>query len=437
VRVVDAVDGSDGAGGDVAVSVPLAPRRRTVLLAVRRLEPATIEVIANDLGMTPSGARQHVQALAAIGLVSAEPVARAAGGRGRPQLAYSLTEAGEAALPKRYRDLSQELLGYLDDEDPGVLDRVFQRRRDARIANAEERLAAKGSLAEKVTELTAILDEDGYLASVAVLGPGELRIDEHNCAISAVARRYGQACTSELDFIRRVLPEAEVRRVHHMNAGDRSCAYEVVARGAGGYRQSADRRGAPRSIGPRPPGGASPMRWIEHGERSLYESPWMSLRLVDVEIPGDSRFDHHVVRFPNHAAGTVVHDPDRGAVLLLWRHRFITDSWGWELPAGNLDPGEAPEAGAVREALEESGWRPSALEHLLTYHPMPGAVDQTFHLFYASRAEEVGPPVDTSEAERVEWVPVTDVRDGLLDGRVSEGMSLTALSLVVATGRLT
>jgi len=230
VRVVDAVDGSDGAGGDVAVSVPLAPRRRTVLLAVRRLEPATIEVIANDLGMTPSGARQHVQALAAIGLVSAEPVARAAGGRGRPQLAYSLTEAGEAALPKRYRDLSQELLGYLDDEDPGVLDRVFQRRRDARIANAEERLAAKGSLAEKVTELTAILDEDGYLASVAVLGPGELRIDEHNCAISAVARRYGQACTSELDFIRRVLPEAEVRRVHHMNAGDRSCAYEVVAR---------------------------------------------------------------------------------------------------------------------------------------------------------------------------------------------------------------
>jgi DeoR family suf operon transcriptional repressor len=223
--------GSDGAAGDVAVSVPLAPRRRTVLLAVRRLEPATVEVIATDLGMTPSGARQHVQALAAIGLVTAEPVARAAGGRGRPQLAYSLTEAGEVALPKRYRDLSQELLGYLDDEDPGVLDRIFERRRDARVSHAQARLATAPTLAGKVDQLAAILDDDGYLTSVATLGADRFRIDEHNCAISAVARRYGQACTSEIDFIRRVLPEAEVTRVHHINAGDRSCAYEIVARG--------------------------------------------------------------------------------------------------------------------------------------------------------------------------------------------------------------
>ena len=34
------------------------------------------------------------------------------------------------------------------------------------------------------------------------------RIIEHNCAIWAVAQRYGQACTSEIDFIRAVLPEA-------------------------------------------------------------------------------------------------------------------------------------------------------------------------------------------------------------------------------------
>jgi DeoR family suf operon transcriptional repressor len=235
--VVDARDPGLGPAGDIAVAVPLAPRRRTVLLAVRRLEPATVEVIATDLGMTPSGARQHVQALAAIGLVTAEPMARAPGGRGRPQLAYSLTETGEDALPKRYRDLSQELLGYLDDEDPGVLDRIFERRREARVANAEARLASEPDLAGKVAELAAILDEDGYLTSVAALAPGRFRVDEHNCAITAVARRYGQACTSELDFIRAVLPEAEVTRVHHMNAGDRSCAYEVVARDPSGRRR--------------------------------------------------------------------------------------------------------------------------------------------------------------------------------------------------------
>jgi 8-oxo-dGTP pyrophosphatase MutT (NUDIX family) len=48
------------------------------------------------------------------------------------------------------------------------------------------------------------------------------------------------------------------------------------------------------------------------------------------------------------AAG--VHDPDRG-VLLLWRHRFITDSWGYEIPAGGVDEGETPAQAATRELL--------------------------------------------------------------------------------------
>lgn len=176
------------------------------------------------------------------------------------------------------------------------------------------------------------------------------------------------------------------------------------------------------------------MRWDVHGERSLYESDWMSLRLVDVEVPGGPRFDHHVLRLPTHAAGTIV--LDGASVLLLWRHRFITDSWGWEIPAGNLDPGEAPAAGAAREALEETGWRPHGLRRLTTYHPMPGAVDQTFHLFVADGADHVGEPTDPAESERVEWVPVPEVRAALTDGRIGEGMSLTALAVALATGRL-
>ncbi len=50
--------------------------------------------------------------------------------------------------------------------------------------------------------------------------------------------------------------------------------------------------------------------------------------------------------------------PARG-VLLLWRHRFITDTWGWEIPAGGIDPGETPPDAAARETLEETGWEPA------------------------------------------------------------------------------
>jgi 8-oxo-dGTP pyrophosphatase MutT (NUDIX family) len=129
------------------------------------------------------------------------------------------------------------------------------------------------------------------------------------------------------------------------------------------------------------------VEWKVHGERSLYESEWMSLRLVDVEIPGERRFEHHVVRYPAPAAGVVVFDPARG-VLLLWRHRFITDTWGWEVPAGKVDTGETPEQGAAREVLEETGWRPGPLRHLASYHPTNGVADQTFHLFVDEPLQE-------------------------------------------------
>ena len=178
------------------------------------------------------------------------------------------------------------------------------------------------------------------------------------------------------------------------------------------------------------------MRWRVHGERYVYESEWMSMSLVEVEPPGSAPFEHHVVRMPRAASGTVVWDAARNAVLLLWRHRFITDRWGWEIPAGGLDEDEAPDVGAARETLEESGWRPRSLELLASYNPMPGGVDQTFHLFLATGAEEVGAPTDPAESERVEWISLDTVREAIIDGRIVEGMSITALSLALATGRI-
>ena len=104
------------------------------------------------------------------------------------------------------------------------------------------------------------------------------------------------------------------------------------------------------------------MRWIVHGERSVYDCEWLTLALTDIEIPGGERFEHHVVRVPNNAAGTVVYDPDRG-VLLLWRHRFITDTWGWEIPAGRIDPGESPEQAAHRRRARKRAGNPARSGH--------------------------------------------------------------------------
>lgn len=175
-------------------------------------------------------------------------------------------------------------------------------------------------------------------------------------------------------------------------------------------------------------------RWRIHGERPLYESEWVRLTLVDVELPDGSRFEHHVVRSPRPASAAIVHDPDRG-VLLLWRHRFITDTWGWEIPAGRVDDGETPEEAAARETLEETGWRPGPLRKLGSYQPTNGLSDQVFHVFIADGATQEGEH-DGVEAERVEWVTVRRVRDFVRNGEIQDGYSLTALTWALSLGEL-
>ena len=169
-------------------------------------------------------------------------------------------------------------------------------------------------------------------------------------------------------------------------------------------------------------------RWRVHGERSVYDSPWVRVSLVDVEPPGGTRFEHHVVRAAAHAAGCLVRDDGRpdAAVLLLWRHRFITDRWGWEIPAGRVEPGESPVAAAARETREETGWQVDDVHSLMTYHPIGGSGDHTFHVTTAVAVERVGDP-DPHEAERIAWFTPAEVTDLVRRGEVGEGLTLVAL----------
>ena len=175
------------------------------------------------------------------------------------------------------------------------------------------------------------------------------------------------------------------------------------------------------------------MRWTVHGQRTLYDSDWVKLRLADVELPDGRRLAHHVIGFPRESVGTVVLD-DTDRVLLLWRHRFIPDRWGWEIPAGWTELGEAPIDAARREVEEETGWRPGPLRPLCGYDPQPGICDARFHLFTAAGAVRQGPPSDRTEAERVEWVPTGALAGLIHQGVLRDGPTLTALGVAGVLG---
>lgn len=213
-------------------SMPVT-RRSILLLLKKRGESGSMELGAS-LGITVSAVRQHLAGLMAGGMVTSRHERH---GPGRPALRYSLTSVGEALFPRFYSELTNELLSYAEDEDPGLLDKVFERRRHRRVEDARKRLAGK-AFGDRVAELTSILDADGYLADFSRLPDGSYLVTEHNCAILAVAQRYGLACSTEIEFLREALPDATIERVAHRLAGQHVCSYQIrPAKAARGRRR--------------------------------------------------------------------------------------------------------------------------------------------------------------------------------------------------------
>lgn len=170
------------------------------------------------------------------------------------------------------------------------------------------------------------------------------------------------------------------------------------------------------------------------GERTLYDNPWVRLTLVDIEPPDGRRFEHHVVRLQRVAAALVLNDADE--VLMMWRHRFVDDSWGWELPGGIVDADEDGAQAAVREVEEETGWRPTGpFEHAVSFQPMVGMVDTPHEIYVGKGAELVGEPTDLEEAARIAWVPMGAVLELVRKGEVLGSGSLVGLLYVLAQRR--
>ncbi|MFJ6719080.1 MULTISPECIES: NUDIX hydrolase [unclassified Streptomyces] len=149
------------------------------------------------------------------------------------------------------------------------------------------------------------------------------------------------------------------------------------------------------------------MRWTVHGERTILDTPWVRLRSLDVERPDGARVPYEVVRLRDLAVTAAV--DDRRRVLMMWRHRFVTDTWAWELPMGLVEDGEDPEAAAARELEEETGWRPAAVRELLYAEPAAGITDSRHFVFRADGVRRVGEPTERNESDRVEWIPLSDV----------------------------
>lgn len=158
--------------------------------------------------------------------------------------------------------------------------------------------------------------------------------------------------------------------------------------------------------------------------------------------------DHDTVQFPDGSTGVLemVRHPgasavvpmldDPGAadprVLLIRQFRHAADDFIWEIPAGTLGPGEAPDACARRELEEEAGCRAAAVRHLTTVFTTPGFTDERIHLFLATGLTRVQERPEHDEFISIHEVPWSEVGRMVRGGEIRDAKSLCALFYVQA-----
>jgi ADP-ribose pyrophosphatase len=161
--------------------------------------------------------------------------------------------------------------------------------------------------------------------------------------------------------------------------------------------------------------------------RRVYEGRVLSVDVDEVEEPGGLRVTREVTRHGGSVG--IVPVTDDGHLILVRQYRYPVDDLVWEIPAGRMNGGEAPEAAASRELQEEVGLRPGRLEPLLAYLTSPGFCDELVHLF---RATQLVPAVASpDEDERIETgrFPVSSLRSLVARGLVREAKTIIALLL--------
>lgn len=175
-----------------------------------------------------------------------------------------------------------------------------------------------------------------------------------------------------------------------------------------------------------------PASWPVAESRVLHRDDWvLGLRRDTISAPGkpEEQFSRIVVEDPGAVVVLAVDEQERAVVLRQYRHpaghRFV------ELPAGVLDAeGEDPEAAARRELLEEAGLEADEWRELLTSYPTPGKSAERHVIFLARGLREVEHDFVATHEEAemsLERVPVADLVDGILAGRLMDGPLVIAV----------
>ena len=157
-------------------------------------------------------------------------------------------------------------------------------------------------------------------------------------------------------------------------------------------------------------------------EDTMFSGLIFDVNRIHVTLPNGHESARDVVR--HRGAVAVVALTDDGRICLVRQYRTALDRVTVEIPAGKLDPGEDPLTCAKRELLEETGMVADRMAFLTTLATTPGFTDERIHLYMATGLTFGPAHPDEDEFLNVDLVPLDELIDAVLDGRIEDSKTV-------------
>ena len=127
--------------------------------------------------------------------------------------------------------------------------------------------------------------------------------------------------------------------------------------------------------------------------------------------------------------------PKDPIIIMERQYRHAAGQFLYELPAGSLDPGESPLAGAKREMIEETGYRAKKWTLLTKYFASPGFLGEWMQIYLARdiRPGEAQPELD--EHIEILRIPLSEALALIAANKIHDGKTLVGLLLYDAARR--
>lgn len=106
---------------------------------------------------------------------------------------------------------------------------------------------------------------------------------------------------------------------------------------------------------------------------------------------------------------------------------WVSKSEFLEVPAGTLEQGEDPDACAVRELIEETGYAAKTWRKLLSCYMAPGYSNEVIHIYMAEGLEQVGSSPEEDEFINVERISFDDALKMIEDNTIMDSKTITGV----------